>query len=81
MLTASIKETIRVEGYQSLAIWLVRLQQIAYGDIKDLLKLCRGRDCLEKFCDYIRQEAIRLHNMFPEKLMDPLTPKQWKKHN
>ena len=31
-------ETVRVEGYQALAIWLVHLQQIANGDIKDLLK-------------------------------------------
>ena len=36
----------------------------------------KGKDCLEKFCDYIRQEANRLYHMFPEKSMDPFTPKQ-----
>ena len=41
----------------------------------------RGKDCLEKFCDYIRQEANRLYHMFPERPMDPFTPKQWKKYN
>ena len=54
--------------------------KFAYGEVKDPLKLYRGKDCLEKFCDYIRQEANRLHHMFPEKPMDPLTPKQWKKY-
>ena len=52
-----------------------------YKEIKDPLRLYRGKDCLEKFCDYIRQEANRLYHMFPEKPMDPLTPKQWKKYN
>ena len=42
------------------------------------LKLYRGKDCLEKFFDYIRQEAHRSYHMFPEKPMDPLTKKQWK---
>ena len=55
--------------------------KLAYGEVKDPLKLYRGKDCLEKFCDYIRQEAHRLYHMFPEKPMDPLTPKQWKKYN
>ena len=52
-----------------------------YGEVKDPLKLYRGKDCPEKFCDYIRQEANRLYHMFPEKPMDPLSPKQWKKCN
>ena len=41
--------------------------KFAYGEVKDPLKLYRGKDCLEKFCDYIRQEAYRLYHMFPEK--------------
>ena len=49
--------------------------KFAYGEVKDPLKLYRGKDCLEKFCDYIRQEAHRLYHMFPEKPMDPLTKK------
>ena len=53
----------------------------AYRKVKDPLGLYRGKDCLEKFCDYIIQEANRLYHMFPEKPMDPLTKKQWKKYN
>ena len=60
--------------------WCV-YSKFTYGEVKDPLKLYRGKDCLEKFCDYIRQEAHRLYHMFPEKPMDPLTPKQWKKYN
>ena len=59
--------------------WCV-YSKFAYGEVKDPLKLYRGKDCLEKFCDYIRQEAHRLYHMFPEKPMDPLTKKQWKKY-
>ena len=50
--------------------------KFAYGDVKDPLTIYRGKDCGEKFCDYIRQEAHRLYHMFPEKPMDPLTKKQ-----
>ena len=50
----------------------------AYGKVDDPLKLYRGKDCVEKFCDYIKQEAHRLYHMFPEKPMDPLTNGQWK---
>ena len=55
--------------------WCV-YSKFACGEVKDPLKLYRGKNCLEKFCDYIRQEARRLYHMFPEKPMDPLTPKQ-----
>ena len=50
--------------------WCV-YSKFAYGEVKDPLKLCRGRDCLQKFCDYVRQEVNRLYNMFSEKPMDP----------
>ena len=50
--------------------------KFAYGEVKDPSKLYRGKYCIEKFCDYIRQEAHRLYHMFPEKPMDPLTKKQ-----
>ena len=55
--------------------------KFAYREVKDPLRLYRGKDCPEKFCDYIRQEDNRLYHMFPEKPMDSLTPKQWKKYN
>ena len=54
--------------------------KFAYGDIDDPLKLYRGKDCVEKFCDHIKQEAHRLYHMFPEKPMDPLTNRQWKSY-
>ena len=60
--------------------WCV-YSKFMYGEVKDPLRLYRGKDCLEKFCDYIMQEANRLYHMFPEKPTDPLTPKQWKKYN
>ena len=60
--------------------WCV-YSKFAYGEVKDPLKLYRGKDCLEKFCNYIRQEAHRLYHTFPEKPMDPLTKKQWKKYD
>ena len=43
------------------------------------LRFYRGEDCVEKFCNNIREEAKRLYHMFPEKPMDPLTNKQWKR--
>ena len=57
--------------------WCV-YSKFAYGNIDDPLKLYRGKDCIEKFCDHIKQEARRLYHMFPEKPMDPLTNRQWK---
>ena len=54
--------------------------KFSYGEVKDPLKLYRGKDCVEKFCDYIKQEANRLYHMFPEKPMDPLTNRQWKSY-
>ena len=54
--------------------------KFSYGEVKDPLKLYRGKDCVEKFCDYIKEEAHRLYHMFPEKPMDPLTNRQWKSY-
>ena len=56
--------------------WCV-YSKLAYGEVKGPLKLYRGKDCVEKYCDYIKQEAHRLYHMFPEKPMDPLTNGQW----
>ena len=57
--------------------WCV-YSKFEYGEVKNTLTLYRGKDCPGKFCDYIRPDAQRLYHMFPEKLMDPLTKKQWK---
>ena len=59
--------------------WCV-YSKFAYGDVDNLLRLYRGKDCIETFCNYIKEEAHRLYHMFPEKPMDPLTKKQWKKY-
>ena len=57
--------------------WCV-YSKFAYGDVDDPLRLYRGKDCIETFCNYIKGEARRLYHIFPEKPMDPLTKKQWK---
>ena len=59
--------------------WCV-YSKFADGEVKDPLKLYRGKDCVQKFCDHIRQEAKRLYHIFPEKPMDPLTPRQWRSY-
>ena len=66
--------TTKVNQHISSA-WCV-YSKFAHGNIKDPLTICRGKDCIEKFCNHIRQEAKRLHHMFPEKPMDPLTNRQ-----
>ena len=53
--------------------------KFVYGDVDNPLRLYRGPDCIETFCNYIKEEAHRLYHMFPEKRMDPLTKKQWQK--
>ena len=46
--------------------WCV-YSKFTYGDVDDPLKLYRGKDCVEKFCDHIRQKAHRLYHMLSEK--------------
>ena len=59
--------------------WCV-YSKFAYGDVDDPLRIYRGKDCIETFCNYIKEEARRLFHMFPELPMCPLTKKQWKKY-
>ena len=59
--------------------WCV-YSKFAYGDVDNLLRTYRGKDCIETFCNYVKREAHRLYHMFPELPMDPLTKKQWKKY-
>ena len=54
--------------------------KFAYGEFVTPLRTYRDKDCIETFCNYIKEEAHRLYHMFPEKPMDPLTKKQWKKY-
>ena len=52
--------------------------EFAYGEVKDPLRLYRGKDCVGKFCDYIIGEARHLYHSFKEKPMEPLMKMQWK---
>ena len=58
----------------------MRYSKFAYREVVTPLRLYRGKDCIETFCNYIKEEAHRLYHMFPEKSIDPLTKKQWKKY-
>ena len=50
----------------------------AYGEVKDSLKLYRGKDCIEVFCKHTEVEAKRLYHMFPEMPMKRLTQEEWR---
>ena len=52
--------------------WCVH-SKFAYGDIQDPLKAYRGKDCLEKFVEYIAAETKRLCSTFQQQEMIPLT--------
>ena len=52
--------------------WCV-YSKFAYGDVDDPLRTYRGKDCIEALFYYIKGEARRLHHMFPELPMGPLT--------
>ena len=45
----------------------------AYGDIPDPLKMCRGKDCVEKIVEHIEDEVKRLYETFPQHPMTELT--------
>ena len=55
--------------------WCV-YSEFAYGDVDNPLRIYRGKDCIETFCNYIKGEAHRLYHMFSESPMNPLTKKQ-----
>ena len=52
-----------------------------YGEVKDPLKLYRGKDCVQVFCDYMKKEARKLYHLFPEKPMELLTSEERKGYN
>ena len=45
----------------------------AYGDVPNPLKMYRGKDCVEKFVEYIKKEVKRLYAIFPRQPMTELT--------
>ena len=52
--------------------WCV-YSKFAYGDVPDPLKAYRGKDCVERFIDYIEMKVKSLYSLYPEKPMVPLT--------
>ena len=65
---------------QHVSSGLCVYSKFTYSEVKDPLKLCRGKDCVEKLCDYVKREAHRLYHMFPELPMIPLSIRQWMKY-
>ena len=43
---------------------MVRTQHLSYGDVLDPLKMYRGKDCVEKFVEYIEKEVKWLYETF-----------------
>ena len=52
--------------------WCVH-STFAYGDVPNPLKMYRGKDCVEKFVEYIEEEVKRLYETFPRQPMTRLT--------
>ena len=52
--------------------WYVH-STFAYGDAPDYLKMYRGKDCVEKFVEYIEKEVKQLYATFPRRPMPELT--------
>ena len=59
--------------------WCIK-SEFAHGEVKNPIKLYRGKDCIEKFCQHILLEVKRLYNSFPEVPMIPMTKKQKREH-
>ena len=60
--------------------WCVK-SEFVHGEVSNPIKLYRGKDCIEKFCQHIVCEAKRLYNSFPEVPMIPMTKKQRRQHS
>ena len=61
-----------IVNQHTLSGWCV-YSKFAYGEVVTPLRTYRGKDCIETFCNYVKEEARRLYHMFPEIPMDPLT--------
>ena len=69
-----ISSTRGVNNHVLSGWWIC--SKFAYGNVKNPLKLYRGKDCIKKFCDHVIGEARRLYQSFSEVPMTPLTPKE-----
>ena len=59
--------------------WCVH-STFAHGYVPDPLKMYRGKDCVEKFVEYIEEEVKRLYETFPRQPMTRLTDVQKREH-
>ena len=59
--------------------WCVN-STFTYGDVPEPLKMYRGKDCVEKFIEYIEEEVKRLYATFPQKPMIELTDALKREH-
>ena len=75
------KESYTKEINQHIPFGFCVYSKFAYGAVENPLKLYRGKNCVEVFCDYIENEVKRLYHMFPEKPMNRLTHEEWRKFN
>ena len=55
-----------------LSGWCVH-NTFPYGDVPNPLKMYWGKDCVEKFVEYIKEEVQRLYAIFPRQPMTELT--------
>ena len=55
-----------------LSGWCVH-STFAFGDAPDPLKMYQGKDCVEKFVEYIEEEVKRMYEAFPWQPMIKLT--------
>ena len=73
-------EPCSIKGNQHVPCgWNVR-SKFAYGDVVDPEKSYRGENCIKTFFEHLIEEARCLYKMFPEKPMDPLTEKEWRRY-
>ena len=59
--------------------WYVH-STFAYGDVSDPFKIYRGKDCVEKFVEYIEEEVKRLYETFPQQPMIKITDMLKREH-
>ena len=59
--------------------WCIK-SEFVHGEVKNPIKLHRGKDCIEKFCQHIVCKAKRSCNCFPDVPTIPITKKQKREH-
>ena len=59
--------------------WCVH-NTFAHGDVPNPLKMCRSKDCVETFVEYIEEEVKQLYATFPQQPMTRLTDESKREH-